>query len=68
MRLPLVAVMVSVYVPVGVLVLVLIVRVDEVPEPVIVCGLNEAVAPEGRPETLRPMVPVNPFTRVMATV
>jgi hypothetical protein len=40
---------------------VLTVMVD-VPEPLIVLGLNDAVAPEGKPLTLSITVPLKPFT------
>ena len=56
-RLPLVPVMVSVYVPVGVVVDVETVSV-ELPEPETDDGLKLAVAPVGNPLTLRFTVPV----------
>jgi hypothetical protein len=56
---PLVAVMVRVNVPVGVLRLVFMVRTDE-PEELMVEGLKLALVRRGRPETLRPTVPVKP--------
>ena len=48
------------YVPGDVDVLVDTASVD-VPEPVTEAGVNEAVAPAGRPRTLRPTAPVNPL-------
>jgi hypothetical protein len=38
------------------------------PDVVTVVGLNAAVAPEGRPVTLKATVPVNPFTGVTVAV
>lgn len=57
---PIVPVMFKVKVPVGFFP-VLTVMVD-VPEPLIVLGLNDAVAPEGKPLTLSITVPLKPFT------
>jgi len=48
-------------------VLVATVSVDE-PDPVTAVGLNDAVAPAGRPLTLRPIVPVNPVPAVTVAV
>jgi hypothetical protein len=63
---PLVPVIVSVEVPRGVLDDVLTVRI-ELPEPETVDGLNEAVAPVGKPLTVNITVPVNcPFGVTMA--
>jgi hypothetical protein len=59
-RLPSVPVIVSVYVPVGVVVAVEIVSV-EWPEPETDMGLKPAVAPVGRPLTLRFTAPVKPL-------
>ena len=66
-RVPLVAVMVIGYDPVGVVVAVLMVRVVE-PDVVICVGLKLAIAPEGAPLVLKPTVPVNPFNGVMVTL
>ena len=38
------------------------------PDVLTVVGLNVAVEPEGRPLTLKPTVPVNPFPGVTVTV
>ncbi len=66
-RLPLVPVIVSVYVPAGV---VEAVETDKVefPEPATEVGLKLPVAPLGKPLTLRFTVPVKPFTAVMVVV
>ena len=40
----------------------------EVPEPVTEVGLKLALTRDPNPLTLRPTVPVNPFTAVMVTV
>ena len=53
---PLAPAMVTVYVPAGVELEVVMLKVDE-PEPVIEAGLNVALAPAGSPLTLRPTVP-----------
>ena len=66
-KLPLVAVMVRVKVPVGVLRLVFTVSVDE-PEFVIDEGLKLALARRGSPLTLRLTVPAKPELGVMVTV
>ena len=66
-RVPLVPVMVRVYVPGGVVLLVLTVRVEE-PEPVIEVGLKLAVAPPGSPLALKITLPLNPFNAVTVTV
>jgi hypothetical protein len=52
-------VIVSVVVPAGVVVSVLIVNVED-PDPVIVVGLNVPVAPAGSPLTPRVTAPENP--------
>lgn len=52
---------VSVYDPPGVVLSVFTVSV-EFPEPATDVGLNDAVAPVGKPETLNETVPVYPFT------
>jgi len=59
-RLPLVPVMVSVELPIGVLAAVVTVRV-EVPDPVTVAGEKLALAPLGSPLALSVTVPLNPF-------
>ena len=65
---PLLPVIVSGEVPVGVEASVLIVSV-EVPEPpVTVAGLNVPVAPAGRPDTDRETSPVKPFCGDTVTV
>ncbi len=66
-RLPLVPVIVSVRVPVGVLDRVEIVSVEE-PEPVTDVGLNDALVREGKPLTLKVTVPPNPLMAVTVTV
>ena len=66
-RLPLVPVIVSVEVPVGVLPLVVTVIV-EVPLVVTVAGEKLAVAPVGKPLALSVTVPTNPFSAPMVTV
>jgi len=58
-KLPLVPVIVKVYVPAGVVLAVVMAIVDD-PEAVTELGVNVAVAPEGRPEALKPTVPLNP--------
>jgi hypothetical protein len=40
----------------------------EDPEPVTELGLKVAVAPEGRPDTLKVTVPLNPLEGVTVTV
>ena len=64
---PTVPVTVSVEFAPGVAEVVVTVMV-EVPAPVMVAGLKEAVAPAGRPFTVGVTVPVNPFTAVVVTV
>jgi len=64
---PLVPVTVSVEFAPGVAEVVVTVMV-EVPAPVMVAGLNEAVAPAGRPLTVGVTTPLNPFTAVVVTV
>jgi hypothetical protein len=66
LKLPLVPVMVSVAVPIGVLRFVVMVSVLD-PDPVIELGLKVAVARDGSPLTLRPTVPVNPFSAPTVT-
>jgi hypothetical protein len=65
-RVPLVAVTVIGYVPVGVEPAVLIVSVVE-PEPVTWRGLKPAVAPDGSPLAPKPTVPLNPFKALTLT-
>jgi len=64
---PLVPVMVSVEVLAGVALVVATVNVEGVPGP-IETGLNVGVAPVGRPLTVKPTVPVNPFKAEALTV
>ena len=64
---PLVPVIVSVELATGVLELVVIVNVELEPT-VTDAGLNEAVAPEGRPLAARLIEPVKPFTAPVLTV
>lgn len=64
---PLLPVMVSVKVPSAVLELVVTLMVLPDP-PLIGFGLNEALAPEGRPLTLRVTLPVKAPTAVTVTV
>ena len=59
-RAPLVPVMVSVEVPVGVVPAVVTVSVEG-PLPLMVAGEKLAVAPVGKPLALRVTVPANPF-------
>jgi hypothetical protein len=66
-RLPLTPLILSVEVPGGVELSVLMVNVED-PEPVIVVGLNEPVAPAGSPLTLRFTVPENPPEAATFTV
>lgn len=66
-RVPLVPVMVSVELPVGVEVAVAMLR-EEDPEVLMEAGLKVAVAPEGRPLALSAMDPVNPFCATAVTV
>ena len=66
-RLPLVPVIVSGDVPVGVVLAVVTVMVEE-PLPVIVAGEKLAEAPVGKPLAVRVTVPVNPFSAPMVTV
>ena len=56
---PLVPVIVTVYLPGGVMLLVLTVMVEE-PEPVTEVGLKLALAPVGSPAAPKVTVPVNP--------
>ena len=64
---PLVPVMVRVYVPAGVVLLVVTERVEE-PEAVIEVGLKEPVAPAGSPLTLNATVPAKPPEPVTVVV
>ena len=64
-KLPLAPVIVSVYVPTGVLVLVVTESVDEV---VAGFGVKLPVAPAGRPLAVNATWPVNPLIGVTATV
>ena len=65
-KLPLMPVMVRVYVPAGVDVLVITVMVEE-PDPATDCGLNDALAPAGRPLALNVTAELNPFDGVTVT-
>jgi hypothetical protein len=65
-RVPLVPVMVSVYVPAGVLLAVVTAR-DEVPEPVTEVGVKLPLAPLGNPLALSVTLPVNPFNAPTVT-
>ena len=67
LRAPLVAAMVSEYVPAGVAQLVEAVSVEE-PEPLTEAGLKLAIAPLGKPLTLKLTVPVNPLSGFTLTV
>jgi hypothetical protein len=67
-RAPLVPVMVTVELPVDVLAVVVMVRVELLPPGVIDVGLNVGVAPVGRPVALKVTAPVNPFNAVALTV
>ena len=64
-KLPLTPVIVSVYVPTGVLVLVVTESVDEV---VAGFGVKLPLAPAGRPLTVNATWPVNPLVGVTATM
>ena len=64
-KLPLTPVIVSVYVPTGVLVLVVTESVDEV---VAGFGVKLPLAPAGNPLTVNPTWPVNALIGVMVTV
>ena len=66
-KLPLVPVVVSVLLPLGVELAVVTVKVEE-PEPLIEVGLKLALAPDGRPLALKVMVPLNPFCGDTVTV
>jgi hypothetical protein len=66
-RPPLVLVIVSAYVPAGVVVAVKTVSI-ELPEPAIDVGLKLAVAPVGSPLTLRFTVSVKPFSALIDVV
>lgn len=66
LRPPLVPMIVSVYIPGRLVIAGVTVSVDE-PEPVTKGLLNEAVAPEGNPDTVKLTVPENPFIDETAT-
>ena len=66
-KLPLVPVIVSVFVPAGVVVEVVTVNVEE-PEPVTVAGLKLPLAPVGKPLTLHVTVPLNPLIALAVDV
>jgi hypothetical protein len=66
-RLPLVPVMVSVELPVGVVPAAVTVSVEG-PLPLMVAGEKLAVAPVGKPLALRVTVPANPFRAPTVTV
>src|SRR6267143_4156770 len=66
LRPPLVHVIVSVYIPGGLVIAGLTVSVEE-PEPVTKGLLKEAVASEGNPDTLKLTVPEKPFTEETVT-
>ena len=66
-RLPLVAVRVSVVVPIAAEEDVVTFKVDD-PDPDIEAGVKLAVTPEGRPLTLRATLPVNPLVGVIVAV
>jgi hypothetical protein len=42
--------------------------IEEEPDPATDCGLNVAVAPDGKPLALRVTVPLNPLDGVIVTV
>ena len=67
LRLPLVPVITSAYVPVCAGLFTLIVSL-EFPEAITVAGLNEELVREGTPLTLSATVPEKPFTAAMETV
>ena len=66
LRPPLVPVIVSVYIPGGLVIAGVTVSVEE-PEPATKGLLKEAVAPEGNPDTLKPTVPEKLFAGVIVT-
>jgi hypothetical protein len=66
-RAPLVPVNVRVELPVGVVFAVVTVTVDG-PEPVTEDGLNDAVAPVGRPLAVKVTTPVKPFCAAIVAV
>lgn len=66
-RLPLVPVIVRLYVPAGLVALVVTDMVDE-PEPVTEAGLKLALAPAGNPLTLKLTLPANPPDPVIVVV
>jgi hypothetical protein len=61
-RLPLAPVMVSVYVPAGVVLTVATLNAEEPDPPLMDVGLKLPVAPVGKPLTLSDTVPLNPFS------
>jgi hypothetical protein len=63
-----VPVMVTVKLPIGVVLPVVTLIVEEPDPPVTDCGLNVAVAPEGKPRALRLTVPVYPRDGVTVMV
>jgi hypothetical protein len=65
---PLVAFTVKVEFAPGVAAVVVTVMVEVPAPPVMVAGLNEAVAPAGNPATVGVTIPLNPFTAVVVTV
>ena len=67
LRAPVLPVTVSVEMPIGVFEVVVTLKV-ELPEPVTDAGLNDAVAPDGRPLTLSATGPANPLNAAMLTV
>jgi hypothetical protein len=67
LRDPLVPVIVRVNVPVGVVLAVVTVIVEE-PEPVTEVGLKVALAPDGSPLALKVTAPANPFTAAIVAV
>jgi hypothetical protein len=66
-KLPLVPVLMSVELPLGVELAVVTVKVEE-PATVMEVGLKLALAPEGNPPAFRATVPVNPFCAAIVTV
>src|SRR5713226_5571065 len=66
-KLPLTPVIVSVEVAAGVVLAVVMFKVED-PEPLTEVGLNEAVAPAGKPLTLSPTLPLKPWSALTFTV
>lgn len=60
--------MLRVYVPVGVLPLVLTVSAEEPEPPLMGLGAKDPEAPEGKPNTLRLTLPENPFNGATVAV